>query len=70
MAEMTPAFPAAEMMRPQFGSEPAMAVFTKGEFAILRAIRAAVSSLAAPVTSMVTSFRAPRRMQLALKFYF
>ena len=29
-----PAFPAAERMRPQFGSDPAMAVFTSGELAI------------------------------------
>ena len=55
----TPAFPAAERMRPQFGSEPAIAVFTSGEFAIDRAIFSAARSLVAPSTSMVTSFCAP-----------
>ena len=28
-------------MRPQFGSDPAIAVFTSGEFAMVRAIRSA-----------------------------
>ena len=33
-----PELPAAERMRPQFGSAPANAVFTSGEFATVRAI--------------------------------
>src|ERR1035438_10220599 len=41
----TPALPAADRIRPQFGSDPAMAVFTNGELAIARAIFAAASSL-------------------------
>ena len=44
----TPALPAAERMRPQLGSEPAMAVFTSGELAMARAMRAAASSVGAP----------------------
>ena len=44
----TPALPAAERMRPQLGSEPAMAVFTSGELAMARAMRAAASSDGAP----------------------
>ena len=47
------------MMRPQFGSEPATAVFTSGEFAMLRAIFTAAASLGAPETWMVISFFAP-----------
>ena len=35
---MTPERPAAAIMRPQLGSAPAKAVFTSGEFAIVRAI--------------------------------
>src|ERR1700730_15469807 len=34
----TPAFPAAQMMRPQLGSDPQTAVFTSGELAMERAI--------------------------------
>ena len=55
----TPALPAAERIRPQFGSEPAMAVFTSGELAMARAIRAALSPSAAPAIAMVTNFLAP-----------
>ena len=47
------------MMRPQFGSDPATAVFTSGELAMARAMRTAASSLGAPVTWMVMSFFAP-----------
>ena len=55
----TPALPAAQSIRPQFGSDPAIAVFTSGELAMLRAIRAAPSSSAVPVTVIVTNFLAP-----------
>ncbi len=40
--------PAAQMMRPQLGSDPAMAVLTRGELAMERAMAAAASSLGAP----------------------
>ena len=50
---------AAERMRPQLGSAPAMAVLTSGELAMARAIWAAARSSAAPLTSMVTSLLAP-----------
>ena len=38
-SKATPALPAADRMRPQFGSEPAIAVFTSGELAMARAMR-------------------------------
>src|SRR3989441_262842 len=47
------------MMRPQFGSLPAMAVLTSGEFEIERAMRSASLAVRAPRTSMVTSLLAP-----------
>jgi hypothetical protein len=46
-------------MRPQFGSDPAIAVFTSGELAMVRAIRSAAFSLLAPSTSIVINLRAP-----------
>ena len=46
----TAAYPAAQRMRPQLGSAPAIAVFTRGELAMARAIWAAALSLAAPLT--------------------
>src|ERR1017187_1379002 len=49
----------AESSRPQFGSDPAMAVFTSGEFAIARAMATAAPLVSAPATSMVTNFLAP-----------
>ena len=55
----TPALPAAERMRPQFGSLPATAVLTSGELAIERAIRAAPSWLGAPATRIVMNLPAP-----------
>ena len=55
----TPEVPAADRMRPQLGSEPAIAVFTRGELAIARAICVAAASSAAPRTWMVIFFRAP-----------
>ncbi len=44
--------PAAAKMRPQLGSAPANAVFTKGEVAIVAAMRRAASSEVAPRTSI------------------
>jgi len=35
-SKLTPELPAAERMRPQFGSEPAMAVLTSGDIEIER----------------------------------
>ncbi len=58
-SNLTPEFPAADNTRPQFGSEPAMAVFTSGELAMARAMVSAARSLGAPSTSIVTSFFAP-----------
>src|SRR5690348_4980731 len=55
----TPALPAAHRIRPQFGSEPATAVLTSGELAIVRAILTAASLLGAPVTVIVINFFAP-----------
>src|SRR5471030_2471406 len=58
-SNVTPARPAAQMSRPQFGSPPWMAVLTSSEFAItLAALRASVVD-AAPVTFTVTSLVAP-----------
>src|SRR5689334_15700477 len=55
----SPALPTAATMRPQFGSSPAIAVFTKGELAIDWAMRRAASSLSAPVTRTVTNLVRP-----------
>src|SRR5437016_3139697 len=47
-SKATPELPAADRIRPQFGSDPAIAVFTSGELAMLRAILAAPSFEGAP----------------------
>ena len=47
------------MTRPQFGSSPAMAVFTKGELAIENEIFFASSSLLQFLTLIETNFDAP-----------
>ena len=49
----------AEMMRPQLGSLPCIAVFTSGLSAIARAIFRASDSLFAPSTIIRTTFVAP-----------
>ncbi len=51
--------PTAITIRPQFGSSPAIAVLTSGEFAIDSATRRASASSAAPVTATVTNLVAP-----------
>src|SRR3546814_19217140 len=43
----------------QLASSPAIAVLTSGELAIVRPIRSALSSLAAPLTNMVMNLLAP-----------
>src|SRR5262249_23751938 len=55
----TRAAPTVWRMRPQFGSAPKTAVFTRSEFAIRRAARSASAVRAAPETETVTSFVAP-----------
>ena len=50
-------------MRPQLGSEPATAVFTSGELAMARAMRAAPSSLGAPET--IDGDQLPRAFAIA-----
>src|SRR4051794_37643472 len=55
----TPARPAAQIRRPQFGSPPWIAVFTSSEFAMTLAALRASALDAAPVTLTVTSFVAP-----------
>ena len=45
--------------RPQLASSPAIAVLTKGELAIERPTRLALSSLAAPLTLTAMNFCAP-----------
>ena len=52
----TPAFPDADRIRPQFGSDPATAVLTNGEFATARARRCASSLSIAPSTRISISF--------------
>ena len=54
-----PALPTAITMRPQFGSSPAIAVFTSGELATDSAILRASAALAAPVTTTSTNLVAP-----------
>ena len=51
--------PIAIMMRPQLGSWPLIAVFTRGEFATLRATTTASRRVRAPRTATVTSLVAP-----------
>ena len=55
----SPAFPTAITTRPQFASWPAIAVFTKGELAMLSAIRFADPSLSAPSTVTAMNLDAP-----------
>src|SRR5437870_767009 len=55
----SPAFPTAMTTRPQLASSPAIAVLTRGEFAIDIAIRRAEALETAPSTSISTSLRAP-----------
>ena len=55
----SPALPTAMTTRPQFGSSPAIAVFTSGELAMESAILRAASGVSAPVTWTVTNFVAP-----------
>ena len=52
-------FPIAITTLPQFGSSPAIAVFTKGEFAIEKEIFFASSSLLQFLTFIVINFEAP-----------
>ena len=54
-----PAFPIAMMILPQFGSSPAIAVLTKGELAIEKAIFFASSSFLQFWTKIDTNFEAP-----------
>ncbi|OLC39138.1 MAG: hypothetical protein AUH81_02460 [Candidatus Rokubacteria bacterium 13_1_40CM_4_69_5] len=51
--------PSAIMRRPQLGSCPLSAVFTRNELATLRAASRASLPVVAPRTAMVTSFVAP-----------
>src|ERR1051325_11025543 len=55
----SPALPTAITTRPQLASSPAIAVFTKGEFAIDSAMRRADFFDTAPSTITSTSLRAP-----------
>src|SRR5258708_4963057 len=55
----TPARPAAAKTRPQLGSAPAKAVFTRGEVATVSAMRRAASSVLAPRTSISITRCAP-----------
>src|SRR5215211_5119227 len=58
-ANAAPVNPAAETIRPQLGSLPWIAHFTRGEFAIARAIVRASDSEAAPRMVTTTTFVAP-----------
>ena len=55
----TPAYPAADTIRPQLGSAPWTAVLTSGLSAIDRAIRRASSRLPQPLTSIRITWVAP-----------
>lgn len=55
----SPDLPTAITILPQFGSQPAIAVLTKGEFAIAIAMTFAALFDAAPETEIVTNFEAP-----------
>ena len=59
MSNITPARPAAATMRPQLGSAPCTAVFTSGEFAIVRATWRASSLVRASQTVTAISLVAP-----------
>ncbi len=58
-SKAAPEYPAAVSSLPQFASFPNAAVLHKGDFAIVRAIRWASSSVLAPFTRIVNSFVAP-----------
>ena len=55
----TPDFPIAIITRPQFGSSPAIAVLTNGEFAIEKPITFASCSVLQFDKFIVTNFEAP-----------
>ena len=59
-------FPIAITILPQFGSSPAIAVFTKGEFAIEKPIFFASSSLLQFSTLIVINFDAPSPSETTL----
>ena len=59
ISTISPDFPIPIKILPQLGSSPAIAVFTKGEFAIEKAIFFALPNDFALITFIVTNFFAP-----------